>query len=69
MNSDAEVDTLIGATAVASDNIAINGIGKVEMRGTSWSARNISDKPLRPGDRAKVARVEGLMLFVHPESN
>jgi membrane protein implicated in regulation of membrane protease activity len=63
------VDSLIGATAVVSDEIAINGIGKVEMRGTSWNARNISDKPLKAGERAKVMRIEGLMLFVHPEGN
>ena len=63
-----DVDSLIGSTAVVSDEIAINGIGKVEMRGSSWSARNISDQPLRRGERAKVARVEGLTLFVQPES-
>ena len=64
-----DVDSLVGATAIASDDIAINAIGKVEMRGTSWSARNISEKPLRRGERARVARVEGLMLFVQPEVN
>ena len=63
------VDSLIGATAVVSDEIAINGIGKVEMRGSSWSARNISDKPLKAGERAKVMRIEGLMLFVLPDGN
>lgn len=63
------VDSLIGATAVASDEIAINAIGKVEMHGTSWEARNVSDKPLKRGERAKVMRVEGLMLFVQPEGN
>jgi membrane protein implicated in regulation of membrane protease activity len=68
-NTTPDVDSLIGSTAVVSDEIAINGIGKVEMRGSSWSARNISDQPLRRGERAKVARVEGLMLFVQPESN
>ena len=64
-----DVDSLIGSTAVVSDEIAINGIGKVEMRGTSWSARNISDQPLRRGERAKVARVEGLTLFVQAEGH
>lgn len=64
-----DVDSLVGATAIASDDIAIDAIGKVEMRGTSWSARNISEKPLRRGERARVARVEGLMLFVQPEVN
>jgi inner membrane protein len=63
------VDSLVGETAVASDQIAVNGIGKAEMRGTSWSARNIGDQPLKRGERAKVERVEGLTLIVRPEGN
>jgi len=63
------VDSLVGETAVASDQIAVNGIGKAEMRGTSWSARNIGDQPLKRGGRAKVERVEGLTLIVRPEGN
>ncbi len=63
------VDSLIGETAVASAQIPVNGIGKVELRGTAWSARNIGDKPLKPGERAKVEQVEGLMLFVRLEGN
>ena len=66
---DRNVDSLIGETAVASGEIPVNGIGKVEMRGTAWSARNVGDKPLQHGERAKVERVEGLMLFVRLEGN
>lgn len=66
---DRNVDSLIGETAVASDEIPVNGIGKVEMRGSAWSARNVGDKPLKHGERAKVERVEGLMLFVRLEGN
>jgi membrane protein implicated in regulation of membrane protease activity len=65
---DRNVDSLIGETAVASDEIAVNGIGKVSMRGTSWNARNIGDKPLTNGERAKVERVEELMLLVRAEN-
>lgn len=64
-----KVDSLIGETAVASDEIPVNGIGKVEMRGAAWNARNVGDKPLKHGERAKVERVEGLMLFVRLEGN
>ena len=63
------VDSLIGETAVAVDEISLNGFGKVEMRGTSWSARNVGDQPLKRGERAKVERVEGLTLIVRPEGN
>ena len=62
------VDSLIGETAVAVDEIAINAIGKAEMRGSSWNARNVGDKPLKHGERAKVERVDGLMLLVRPEN-
>jgi membrane protein implicated in regulation of membrane protease activity len=32
-----EVDTLIGETAVITEEIPSRGIGKAEMRGTSWT--------------------------------
>jgi membrane protein implicated in regulation of membrane protease activity len=63
------IDSLIGETAMGADEIPVNGFGKVEMRGTSWNARNTGDKPLKRGERAKVERVEGLTLFVRPEGN
>jgi len=64
-----DVDSLAGETAVAVDDIGVDGFGKVEMRGTSWSARNSGARALKRGERAKVERVEGLTLFVRPESN
>jgi membrane protein implicated in regulation of membrane protease activity len=64
MPDSTEVDTLIGETAIVSDEIPVGAIGKAEMRGTSWSARNIGAKTLARGERCKVERVEGLMLWV-----
>jgi membrane protein implicated in regulation of membrane protease activity len=61
------IDSLVGETAVVTDDIPINGIGKAEMRGSSWSARNVSDKALARGERCKVERVEGLTIFVREE--
>lgn len=63
------IDSLIGETAVAVEEIAVNSIGKAELRGTSWSARNVGAKALRRGERCKVERVEGLTLFVRAETN
>jgi membrane protein implicated in regulation of membrane protease activity len=63
------IDTLIGEIAVVAEEIATNAIGKAEMRGTSWTARNLGDKPLARGERAIVERVEGLTLFIRSESN
>jgi membrane protein implicated in regulation of membrane protease activity len=63
------IDSLVGEIAVAADEIAVNAVGKAEMRGTSWSARNIGGKPLARGERARVERVEGLTIFVRAENN
>jgi membrane protein implicated in regulation of membrane protease activity len=50
------------------EEIPSNGIGKAEMRGTSWNARNIGDKPLARGERCRVERVDGLTLVVRHET-
>jgi len=39
----------------------------VEVRGSMWAARNTSDITLDPGQRARVAAVDGLTLAVIPE--
>ena len=58
------VDTMIGEQALALDDIAPAAIGKAEMRGTTWSARNIGETGLVRGQRCVVAHVEGLQLHV-----
>jgi membrane protein implicated in regulation of membrane protease activity len=63
------VDSLIGETAVATEEIHLNGVGKAELRGASWNARNVGDKPLSRGQRCVVERVEGLTIFVRAEQN
>jgi inner membrane protein len=62
-----EVDSLVGETAVALDDIQAGAIGKAELRGTAWTARNVGSGALARGQRCKVERVEGLMLFVRSE--
>jgi membrane protein implicated in regulation of membrane protease activity len=61
------VDSLVGESAVASEEIPAHAIGKAELRGTSWNARNIGEKPLVRGERCKVERIEGLTIFVRAE--
>ena len=61
------VDSLIGETAVALEEIAANGVGKAEARGTSWTARNLGDQALARGARSRVERVEGLTIFIRAE--
>lgn len=58
------VDPLVGELALLLDDIPAGDMGKVELRGSSWSARNASARDLRKGERARVGRVEGLTLWV-----
>ena len=61
------VDSLVGEAATVIDNIEAGGFGKVELRGTSWNAKNGSNRPLARGERCKVQRVDGLSLWVTKE--
>ena len=62
------VDSFIGETAVAVGIIAVNSVGKVELRGASWSARNVGPTELASGGRCIVDKVEGLTLLVRAEN-
>jgi membrane protein implicated in regulation of membrane protease activity len=59
-----EVDSMIGETAVALADIGIGGIGKAELRGSVWGARNSGESTILTGQRCRVERVEGLMLCI-----
>jgi membrane protein implicated in regulation of membrane protease activity len=61
------VDSFIGETARVTEAIAVNEMGKAELRGTSWNARNVGVAPLASGARCVVERVEGLTLYVRAE--
>jgi membrane protein implicated in regulation of membrane protease activity len=62
-----DVDSLIGETALPLETIRPGAIGRAEMRGTVWSARNAHDSELARGQRARVQRVDGLTLYLVPE--
>ena len=49
------------------ETLPLNAMGKAEMRGTSWTARNIGEKPLARGERCTVERIEGLTIFIRAE--
>ena len=62
-----DVDSMVGEIAVLCEELAPGDLGKVELRGTTWSARNAGHTMLAKGRRARVERVEGLTLWVAPE--
>jgi membrane protein implicated in regulation of membrane protease activity len=63
----AEVDSLVGEIAVPRERIPPGAIGRVDLRGTLWSARNEAPVALEPGQRSRVTRVDGLLVFLQPE--
>lgn len=66
-DADGPVDSMVGETAVPLETLAVGGIGKAELRGTTWTAKNVGSTPLSKGQRGKVTRVEGLTLWVAAE--
>jgi inner membrane protein len=63
----AEVDTLVGETAIPLGDIAPGAVGQAELRGSTWSARNLAAATLVRGQRCRVVRVERLMIYLEPE--
>lgn len=61
------VDALTEETATTIEDIAPGSIGRVELRGSAWSAKNVGATMLIKGQRCAVQRVDGLTLYVHPE--
>jgi hypothetical protein len=59
------VDSLVGEGGLILDEVPLGGVGKVEVRGSSWSAR--ATEALKKGQRCRVDRVDGLTLWVRPE--
>jgi inner membrane protein len=58
------VDSLVGQIATTTEEIAPQSFGRAEMRGTTWSARNVGETVLNKGQRCAVVDVEGLVLHV-----
>jgi len=57
-----------GEVAVIEAPLAPGATGRAELRGTVWSARNLGPEALAAGDRARVERVEDLVLLVRKEA-
>ncbi|MDQ6733373.1 MAG: NfeD family protein [Nitrospirota bacterium] len=59
-----DVDSMVGEMAILTEELPPGNLGKVELRGTTWSARNTGQTALMKGHRARVERVEGLTLWI-----
>ena len=47
------VDTIGGESAIPTEDIAPGAVGRAELRGTVWSARNVGSMPLTRGQRCR----------------
>jgi membrane protein implicated in regulation of membrane protease activity len=65
--SPASVDRLEGEVAVVTEDIPPGAVGRAELRGSTWSARNVGATTLARGQRCVVVRVDGFMLALVPE--
>jgi len=61
------VDSLTEDIATAIDDIGPGAVGRAELRGSAWSARNVGSSPVVKGQRCMVRRVDGLMLHISAE--
>src|SRR6059058_6164381 len=68
LNKTPVVDSMSGQHAIALQDMAAESDGRAEMRGTTWSARNIGATPLARGQKCVVDRVVGLTLYVRAAS-
>ncbi len=57
---------IVGERGVARNEIAPGARGRVRLRGTAWEAVNEGEAAIAAGAGCRVARVDGLTLFVRP---
>ena len=63
----ADVDTLVGETAVPLEDLPPGGVGRAELRGSVWTARNAGDTTLTRGLRCTVVGVNRLIILIKAE--
>ena len=63
----ANIDTLVGELAVPRERILPGQVGRVDLRGAMWSARNGASELIEAGQRCRVTAVDGLTVYVQPE--
>lgn len=61
------ITDIAGETAVVTEDVPANGVGRAELRGTTWTARGAAGTPIARGTRCRVERMDGLTLWLRPE--
>jgi hypothetical protein len=63
----AELENIIGQTAIPIGDLPAYGFGKAELRGTVWNAHNAGHVQIVRGQRCRVMKMNGLTLWILPE--
>lgn len=61
------VDSMIGEVAIALEPLPAGGTGKAELRGSTWTTKNVGPTAFNKGQRGKVTKVDGLTLWITAE--
>ena len=59
---------MVGEIATVLESLEPQALGKVELRGSTWNARNTGKDLLEKNAIAKIVRVDGLTLWIQAES-
>lgn len=66
-DSAAVVDSFVGEVAVPDADIAPGAVGRAQLRGSAWQARNVGTTTALRGQRCRVVRVDGLTVDLDPQ--
>ncbi|HKT35014.1 MAG TPA: NfeD family protein [Nitrospira sp.] len=62
-----DVDTMIGEVAIPLEALPAGATGRAELRGSTWTAKNVGATAFQKGQRGKVTNVDGLTLWITAE--
>lgn len=65
--SPADRDSPVGEIAFPLEDIAPGAVGRAELRGTVWTARNHTPATLARGQRCRVVKMDRLMIVLEAE--
>lgn len=60
-------ESVVGKIVVVVEPIPIGSVGRVEMSGTAWTAKNLGQQPLASGQSVTVEQLDGLILGVRAD--
>jgi membrane protein implicated in regulation of membrane protease activity len=61
------VDSLVGELVIAAEAIPPGHYGRAQLRGSTWTVRNVGGQTTVAGERSRVVAVRGLELDIRSE--